>query len=358
MSMSGLMVKLNSILADSVVLDLNMHIAAIGRDVEALVGVKSEDLIGESFADICVETDVQERMEQRLRAGYFGELDATLWISGGDACKVSISGFYLGLISDINGYIVLKVKLKEDSSLLKRELFTRKRELDTFIYRTAHDLRGPLATIKGLVNLLKIRESNLEVDSLTEMIEKHAEKLDDRLFKLLYLANDNGRYEQGCGCIDFILMKETLIKTLEDNCQFHRNIFTFNGPDSELCEVNDRAIVRLVRHALLYIIGLPVATAREVNQLEITVDCEVQNRRLMVTFNARGFFTNDEIREAITQPTSVYNDLLLHPLLFNYYVASKEASLLSGDLKVEFLNGSHQIMGISVPLDIAHKHIQ
>jgi signal transduction histidine kinase len=357
MSMSGLMEKLNSILADSVVLDLNMHIAALGRDVEALIGVKAEELLGENFADICVETNVHEQLEQKLRAGYFGDLDATLWIRGGDACKVFISGFYLGLISDINGYIILKVKLKEDSSLLKRELFTRKRELDTFIYRTAHDLRGPLATIKGLVNLLKVRDSDQEVDALTDMIEVHAEKLDDRLFKLLYLANDNGRYDQGCGCIDFVLMKETIIKTLEDNCQLDRNIITFHGPDNELCEVNDRAIVRLVKHALLYIIGLPVATAKEVNHLEISVDCEVHDRRLMVTFNARGFSANDELRDAITQPTSVYNDLLLHPLLFNYYVACKEASLLSGDLKVEFLNGSHQIMGISVPLDIAHKQV-
>jgi signal transduction histidine kinase len=343
---------LNAILADSIVLDLNLSIAAIGRDVEALIGVPSEELCGESFADVCVEADLHELMEQKLRGGYFVDLDATLWTRGGDACRISLSGFYLGLISDINGYIILKVKLKEDNSALKKELFTRKRELDTFIYRTAHDLRGPLATIKGLVNLLKIRQSDVEVDALTGLIEVHAEKLDDRLFKLLYLANDNSRYDQRSGCIDFDVLKEALVKTLEDNCQLDRGIISFQAPANELCEVNDKAIVRLVRHALLYIIGLPVAAATGVHKLEIFVACDVQDRKLQVTFNARGFHTNDEIRRAMQQPTSLYNDLLSHPLLFNYYVANKEATLLSGDLRVEFLNNSHQIVGISVPLDV------
>jgi signal transduction histidine kinase len=357
LSVKGLMAKLNAILADSVILDLNLAIAAIGRDVEALIGVSSEELSGEAFADVCVETNIHDLLEQRLRRGYFGDLDATLWIRGGDACKITLSGFYLGLITDINGYVILKVKLKEDSSALKRELFTRKHELDTFIYRTAHDLRGPLATIKGLVNLLKIRESDTEVDKLTELIQVHAEKLDDRLFKLLYLANDNSHYEQGSGCIDFALLRETLVKTLEDNCQLDRTIISFQAPANEVCRVNDKAIVRLARHALLYIIALPVAAATGVSQLEIFVDCEVQDRKLLVTFNARGFHANDQIREAVRQPASVYNDLLSHPLLFNYYVAHKEATLLSGDLRIEFLNNNHQILGISVPLEIV-KSIQ
>lgn len=348
LSMSEIMRKLNSILADSVILDLNMDIAALGQDVEELIGVETGEISGRSFGSICADSDVLERLRVNLQAGYFVDMDANLWTSNGETCKAALSGFYLGLISDINGYIILKIKLKEDNSILKKELFTKKRELDTFIYRTAHDLRGPLATIKGLVNLLKIRKTDLEVDKLTSLIEVHADKLDDRLFKLLYLANDNGHYDDGKGCLDFHLLKETLIKTLKDNCQLDQAIFAFEGPVSKVCQVNDRAIVRMVRHALLYVIGLPVATTD--SDLEISLTFRNEARAVSLRMNARGFIVGEQLRQVIQKPTSLYNDLLTHPLLFNYYVAYKEAMLLGASCRVNFLSDSHQIFDVMIPI--------
>jgi hypothetical protein len=348
--MSEMMGKLNSILADAVILDLGLGIAALGREVEMLMGVSSEEMRGEHFASICVGTDVCQRLEEKLRPGYFAGLDANLWTQRGETCEVTLSGFYLGLISDINGYIILKVNLKANNSVLKTELFTKKRELDTFIYRAAHDLRGPLATIKGLVNLLKIRKTDLEVDKLTDLIEVHADKLDDRLFKLLYLANDNGHYEDGKGCVDFELLRESLLRTLTDNCQLDKAVLAFEAPKVNLCQVNDRAISRLIRHAILYIISLPLSTATEEDQVEMGVNMKVGGSRLYITIHARGFVTSDSIRKVIKQPSSLYNDLLSHPLLFNYYVAYKEATLLRGSLQVDFLGNNAQIIELVIPI--------
>lgn len=348
--MSEMMGKLNAILADAVILDLNLAIAALGRDVEMLMGVSSEEVSGEEFPNLCVGTGIRQHLEEKLRPGYFAGLDASLWTRRGEPCEVSLSGFYLGLISDINGYIILKIKLKENSSTLKTELFTKKRELDTFIYRAAHDLRGPLATIKGLVNLLKIRKTDVEVDKITNLIEVHADKLDDRLFKLLYMANDNGHYEDGKGCVDFALLKETLLRTLSDNCQLDKAILAFDAPKSNLCQVNDRAIMRLVRHAILYIISLPVSTATEDDQVAIGVEMKVASARLHIMIRARGFVISEPIRQVIMQPSSLYNDLLSHPLLFNYYVAYKEASLLRGSLHVDFQGPGQQVLELVIPV--------
>lgn len=348
--MSEMMGKLNSILADAVILDLDLAIAALGREVEMLMGVSSEEMSGEQFPSLCVGTDIRQRLEEKLRPGYFAGLDANLWTRRGEPCEVSLSGFYLGLISEINGYIILKIKLKEDSSTLKTELFTKKRELDTFIYRAAHDLRGPLATIKGLVNLLKIRKTDIEVDKITDLIEVHADKLDDRLFKLLYMANDNDHYEDGKGCVDFGLLRETLLKTLSDNCQLDKAILAYQAPKNNLCQVNDRAIMRLVRHAILYVISLPVSTATEDNQVEIGVEMRVVNARLYITIRARGFVISEPIRQVVKQPSSLYNDLLSHPLLFNYYVAYKEASLLRGSLQVDFQGPGQQVLELVIPV--------
>lgn len=344
-----MMGKLNTILADAVILDLGLGIAALGRDVELLMGATSEEMRGEQFTAIC-GGNIRAILEERLKSGYFHGLDANLWTRRGESCGITLSGFYLGLISDINGYIILKVKLKDDNSVLKSELFTKKRELDTFIYRAAHDLRGPLATIKGLVNLLKIRKSDIEVDELTNLIDVHAEKLDDRLFKLIYLANDNGHYEDAKGCVDFSALQDTLITTLKDNCQLDNAILGFEAPSASLCQVNDRAITRLARHAILYIIGLPVSTATEDNQLVIDMQIRLVRSTLVISLNAQGFVTNEAIQQVIKQPSSLYNDLLLHPLLFDYYVAYKEATLLRGSLHVEFKGEAQQVIRMEIPV--------
>lgn len=348
--MSEIMGKLNTILADAIILDLGFGIAALGRDVELLMGATSEEVRGEQFTAICGGVNFRAVLEERLKSGYFHGLDANLWTRRGETCTVALSGFYLGLISDINGYVILKIKLKDDNSVLKTELFTKKRELDTFIYRAAHDLRGPLATIKGLVNLLKIRKSDIEVDELTNLIEVHAEKLDDRLFKLIYLANDDGHYEDGKGCVDFSVLQDALVKTLKDNCQLDKAILGFEAPAGNLCQVNDRAITRLITHAVLYIIGLPVSTATEDNQLVIDMQIRVVRSSLVVLVNAQGFVTSEAIRQVIKQPSSLYNDLLSHPLLFNYYVAYKEAMLLRGSFHVDYKGETQQVIRMEIPI--------
>lgn len=349
-SMNEMMSKLNTILADSVILDLGLGIAALGRDVENLMGVTSDEIRGENFASICVGGNLRVVLEERLRSGYFHGLDANLWTRRRESRKVSLSGFYLGLISDINGFIILKIKVKDDDSVLKTELSTKKRELDTFIYRAAHDLRGPLATIKGLVNLLKIRKSDLEVDELTGLIEVHANKLDDRLFKLLYLANDHGNAEDVKGCLDFGVLRDTLLTTLKDNCQLDKAVLGFEAPTVNLCHVDDQAITRLVKHVILYVISLPVSSATEDNQVFMDFQIRVIRTNLNIKIRTQGFVTTEPIRKVIQQPSSLYNDLLSHPMLFNYYVAFKEAALLRGSLHVEFHGALEQTVDVVIPI--------
>jgi len=52
----------------------------------------------------------------------------------------------------------------------------------------------------------------------------------------------------------------------------------------------------------------------------------------------------------IKQPSSLYNDLLMHPLLFNYYVAYKEATLLRGSLHVDFEGEVQQMIRMEIPV--------
>lgn len=352
-SMDEIIGKLNSFFTDSVILKMNYDIQALGSEVESLTGFSSGELCGRAFSGICADHKLRQTIEEEIKQGYFDGVVTSFLNRKNEPVKVCLSGFYLGLISDINGYIILKVKLLEDNSFLKKELVTKKRELDSFIYRTAHDLRGPIATIKGLVNLLKMRQGDHEVDELTSLIEVHANKLDDRLFKLLYVADENCEAEDCHGVIHFPSLKYVLQKTLEDNFQIDNTVFDFIASEQDLHYINECRLTQLLNNVLLYIIGLPIATIPTEGKIIIAIDFEILTNKLNVRIRAKGFLASEKIKEIMYQPISLYNDILNYPFLFNYYVAQREARQLNGILSIDFTQKDEQILLLSIPFNFA-----
>jgi nitrogen-specific signal transduction histidine kinase len=352
-SMEEVIGKLNSFFTDSIILKMDYSIQTLGCEVESLTDFSSTELSGQSFSKICADQESWMKIEAELRHGFFADVTTSFLTREKKSVSVSISGFYLGLISDINGYIILKIKLLEDNAFLKRELVTKKRELDTFIYRAAHDLRGPLATIKGLVNLLKIRQGNHEVDELLGLIEIHANKLDDRLFKLLYLADDNNEAEHCQGVIEFSGIKKMLEKTLNDTFQIDHAIFEFNCNMASFIGINEHRLTQLLNNALLYIIGLPLATVAKEEKISITIDIEGLKTKLKIKIQTRGFVTTQEIREVISQPISLYNDILHYPFLFNYFIAQREAKQLGGVIIPDFAQVDEQVLHLTIPVNFS-----
>ena len=75
------------------------------------------------------------------------------------------------------------------------ELTKINKELDSFIYSVSHDLRSPLSSILGLVNVAKLetKESKETIDSYFYMIEQSVLKLDNTLREILdYSRNARG----------------------------------------------------------------------------------------------------------------------------------------------------------------------
>jgi PAS domain S-box-containing protein len=72
-----------------------------------------------------------------------------------------------------------------DRKSIEDKLQLAQRELNTFIYKSSHDLKGPLSSILGLINLLEKEENLTNSSPCVIMIRKSAEKLDTMLNELL-----------------------------------------------------------------------------------------------------------------------------------------------------------------------------
>jgi PAS domain S-box-containing protein len=90
-------------------------------------------------------------------------------------------GFVEGILLDITEQYVQMMELRRVNE-----------ELDNFIYHASHDLRSPLTSIMGLVNL-GLKENSLEsTQSYLEMIRGRVDRLDILLKDLISVSYNNG----------------------------------------------------------------------------------------------------------------------------------------------------------------------
>lgn len=93
----------------------------------------------------------------------------------GVADMVVMAGIGMGML----------VWLLEDE---RERLQKANRELDSFLYRTSHDLRAPIASILGLINLSNLELKDPHSLKMLQLIEERVKKLDGVIGDILQLA--------------------------------------------------------------------------------------------------------------------------------------------------------------------------
>ena len=89
--------------------------------------------------------------------------------------------------TDSNGNIVGSIHFYTDINQIKeakQDLKIINNELELYVYKASHDLRGPVATILGLINTWKINSSQSDVVNYFNMLEQTAKKLDETLVSM------------------------------------------------------------------------------------------------------------------------------------------------------------------------------
>ncbi len=121
---------------------------------------------------------------------------------------LEIKTFPINEIGKIKG---VSIFVKDISDLKKSELKLIQKnrdlekvnsELDSFVYRVSHDLRAPLTSILGLINLLKIESDQEKQNYYIDLQEKSVKKLDNFIQDIINLSR-NSRQELMIEKIDF-----------------------------------------------------------------------------------------------------------------------------------------------------------
>jgi signal transduction histidine kinase len=336
---------LPTILIDSIVLDNHFIIKGINQNVLDLLGYTRNELQGKDINCLIDDGTLVSSIQKDLATGFSGEKRYVLLTKENTKIVVCISGFYLGLISDINNKIILIVR-KTQSAVVSENSENTKVEIDKFIYRAAHDLRGPLATIKGLIDLIKIRENNDELDRLIQLVDSHANVLDERLFQLAYMAQYCKEEKNSSDEIIFHTIETRLRKIIEKNAFVDFLEFNFSSPKGTLSAVREDIISELLDNLLLHTLSLPIKSIPSQINFKLTRS----EKQLRITVVTVGFNLTDEILIATRNSSFSYTDLVKYPQMVHYYGAKKLANQLNTTIESVFIAEDKHRLEVRIPI--------
>jgi signal transduction histidine kinase len=311
-----------SFFPDSIFLDKDFRIVGLSNNICVQLGYTSEMLSGKSLSLLAVDGDLEQLIRERLKMGYFNNESIRLYASDRQSTNYCISGFYLGLLTECNGIIVLRCVNKEEVEAMERQLENTKKQIDNFVYRAAHDLRGPLATMLGLINLLKIRTDNSEVDRFIDMIEMHGNKLDERLHQVVYLSKIDEEITTPTFRLNFSRLETELRKTIEKNAFVDFLELTVSSKKMIVTGYNEIHIHSILSNVLQYFLSRP--TCGTDSSIQITANETYSG--LSISMKAQGFVTDPEIQINMRDmDAGRYSQLLQSPKFTNLFAAQKVA---------------------------------
>ncbi len=338
--------RIGSIFPDSAVLDIQFNIVSISQNILDVTGYQLGEIKGCSVSVFSATSDFKLLMENRLQSGYFEEQPFDLRCKNGETLHYRISGFYMGLIADINGLIVLKFKNQDEIFQINRELKAKTKELDDFIYASSHSLRGPLATLKGLINLISVTTKQEEVDFLVKQMNVFADKLDEKLHQLIYVAESDKTPKSDVDHLTIQSISQSLIASAQEaSIDFP---VTFYCPVADQTQVVEKGqeILSMLNNLVLFFCQQP-----KTKENVLAFDSLSNNCATEIMIRSKGFLFNDLLIEKIKNVNFGYSEILNFPELLNYYATKKIMHKLNGNVQFMLIASDEIVVLMTIPRD-------
>jgi PAS domain S-box-containing protein len=204
----------NSVPLAVVMLDVMGKVLLVNRGFNEMFGYELIELRGKNLNDFIVPEKLQSEgidLNNLITSNNLISVETTRKHKNGKLINVILYGVPVTLDDQAIGIYGVYVDISERKKI-EEELKTRNAELDNFVYKVSHDLRAPLSSILGLVNLLKLPGNTDDPKEYIQVIEKKVLDL-DRFISDVLSHSKNLKMEVNITKVDF---KAIITKTFAD----------------------------------------------------------------------------------------------------------------------------------------------
>ncbi len=187
-----------------VLLDEHHLVMQSNKGFEKMFGYSEADIKGKSLNTVIVPENLLEEGESLNRKVIHNEVTIIETVRaqrGGKLIPVIIYGFPVILEKRTIGIYGVYVDISVQKSI-EDELNVRNTELDNFVYKVSHDLRAPLSSVLGLVNLARMEQNDDDLKEYIKIIGNKVEQLDKFITDVLSHSK-NLKMELSIAPVDF-----------------------------------------------------------------------------------------------------------------------------------------------------------
>lgn len=210
--------------------DFNGNFTYVNPKCELLTEYKANELIGKNFT-ILIPEDRTKKVMGFYRSQFEGRKKETTFefpiiTKSGNIKWVSQTAIMNIIDKRVHSFICIIHDITE-KKLLSDQLIQKNKELDTFIYKASHDLKGPLASVIGLTNLAKDEIKDPTALEYFRMVEQSTSRLNNILLNLIQITKiSRGAVEKTS--IQFKNFVENILSSLSNIKGFDEMDFQLN----------------------------------------------------------------------------------------------------------------------------------
>lgn len=336
------------------------------RVVELFEGESREDFIGKSGEDFELEakrslrevTKVLDRGDSVLnrQVKYLTLKQNTFW--GNFAArrfKIRDRQYTLVIVTDITRLKEMEQKMEalyETEQSLNAQLMEHNEELkrinnelDNFVYRVSHDLRAPLTSSLGLIELSKRSASLEEIKEYTALQEKSLTKLDTFIQDIVHYSR-NARLEVVPEEIDIKVLFEQLLEQLQFAPKSKDVKKEVSIKSSPFAFVSDRRRVEMILSNLLSNSIRYSDLTKENPKVEVTVEIEPEQVYIQVRDN--GYGIKEEYRDKVFE--MFFRGTLREPGSgLGLYIVQEAIRKLNGEIRLDSTYGEGSRFYVKLP---------
>lgn len=319
----------------------------VGKGLETL-GMVPEDFIGKSFWDI-QDSDTAKRTVEALAPTFSGQ-HCSLELTFADRFyKCLTVPLYEG--SEINRFMMVSLDIsaaKEAEEKLQRyalQLEKTNSELDQLVYKTSHDLRAPLVSILGLINITLAEQDEQVRKEYLGLMAKSIKKLDAFILDIISFSK-SARAEVVNEKVDF----PSLIKDVIDGLKFMEEAQTI-AFQLQLEPVNgfysDRKRIEVVLHNIIAN-AIRYKDPRKENSYIRIKQSNIDPGKMQLSIEDNGIGIGKEHQEKIFNMFYRATDANVGSGL-GLYIVKENLNKLNGKIKVNSVPGVGTSFHITLP---------